>query len=152
MLNQILMSLKQTHFECLSSRLTIEWRTQSMRSIVVFWFMSATHCRVCFVCVYYTHVVELVSFMFIAFDRACLLFNNWLNQEINYWLVIVTDSLRMTSLMTRSIVICLWSKLTILVIQADSFYSASNIQQWTSFSSYLRDFRRVVYVQFSWDI
>ena len=43
--------------------------------------MSATRCRACSVHVYYTHVVELVSFV------------DWLNQEINYWLVIVADSL-----------------------------------------------------------
>ncbi len=36
------MSLKQTHFKCRSSKLTIKWRAQLMRSIVVFWFVSAT--------------------------------------------------------------------------------------------------------------
>ncbi len=69
--------------------------------------------KACFVRAYYTHVVKLVSFMFIAFDRACLLFDDWLNQKINYWLVIVADSLWVMSLMTRSIVICLCSRLTI---------------------------------------
>ena len=96
------------------------------------------------------HVVELVSFMSITFDRACLLFDE-LNQEINYWLVIVADSLQMTSSIKRSlrVVLCHCSRLTFLVIQADSFYSASNIQRWTSFSSYLHVFRHIIYVLFS---
>ncbi len=88
-------------------------------------------CKVCFVHVYYMHVVKLVSFMSIAFDRACF---------------------QVTSLMTRSIIICSCSRLTILVIQADSFYSASNIQRWMSFSSYLRVFRHIIYVLFFQDI
>ncbi len=106
--------------------------------------------RACFIRVYYTHVVKLVSFMFIAFDRVCLLFDK-LNQEINYWLVIIADSLRVTSSIKRSLRVVLYhcSRLTFLVIQADSFYSASNIQQWISFSSYFRVFRYIVYVLFS---
>ncbi len=84
--------------------------------------------RACFVRAYYTHVVGLVSFMPTAFDRACLLFDE-LNQEVNYWLVIVAGSLRVTGSTARSIVICPCSRLTILVIQAGSFYSASNIQR-----------------------
>ena len=57
--------------------------------------------RACFIHVYYMYVVELV------------LFNDELNQEINYWLVFIADSLQVTSSMTRSIVICLCSRLTI---------------------------------------
>ena len=133
--------------------------------------------RACFVRVYYMHVIELVLFndelnqeincyllihvcnVLQSLFYLCLLhlielvlFIDWLNQEINYRLVFITDSLQVTSLTTRSIIICSCSRLTILIIQADSFYSALNIQWWTSFSSYLRDFRHVVYVQFFQDI
>ena len=82
------------------------------RLTVIFWFMFATHCRTCFVHVYYMHVVKLVSFMFIAFDKAYLLFNDWLNQKINYRLVIIANSLQMMSSMTRLIIICFCSRLT----------------------------------------
>ncbi len=147
--------LKQTHYRvtdsttrsiiiCLCSRLTSSDRLdKELIKNNAFMFFRSWLLHAC---------SRAFSFVPIAFDRTCLLFDDWLNQEINYWLVIVTDSLRVTSSMTRSIVIYLWSRLTILIIQADSFYSASNIQRWTSFSSYLRVFRHIVYVLFFRDI
>ena len=93
------LSLKQTHCSdfCLlhvcsktcSDRWLTQLRDQLMSSDLhllhacsrVVSFMSIAFDRHCLVRVYYTHVVELVLFV------------DWLNQEINYWLVIVTDSL-----------------------------------------------------------
>ncbi len=129
-------SLKQTHCSdfCLlhvcSKTCSIRWLTQSRDQLVSFdlhllhacskvvSFVFITFNRACFIHVYYTHVVKLVSFV----DR--------LNQVINYWLVIVAD-------------------LSFLSFKQSSFYSASNIQQSMSFSSYLCDFRHIIYVSFS---
>jgi len=92
-------SLKQTHCSdfCLlhmcNKTCSVRWLTQLRNQLVSFdsrllhacsrvvSFVSIAFDRHCFVRVYYMHVVELVSFV------------DQLNQEINYWLVIVADSL-----------------------------------------------------------
>ena len=92
-------SLKQAHCSdfCLlhvcSKTCSVRWSTQLRDQLVssdsrllhacsrVVSFVPIAFDRHCLVRVYYTHVVELVSFV------------DQLNQEINYWLVIVADSL-----------------------------------------------------------
>ncbi len=105
--------------------------------------MFATHHKAC--SVYIIEADLLSSNKFNWWDQL-LSFNSCLQyiaklilfmsfKQTHYWV---------TSLMMRSIMIYLCSRLTILVIQANSFYSASNIQWWMNFSSYFHDFKHSI--------